>query len=442
MAKANAVPHRGRGLALAVAGLVAAALWGSNCVSSSERTTALERAGSVDLALSLSPVATVASVAYQITGNGITPISGSIDVSDPSATISILLSGIPVGTGYLVTLSATSTDGRTTCLGSATFDIVANQTSAATVTLTCTTRDDTGTVIVNGTINNCPVITSLTVSPVSAPLGGLINLQSAAIDADVGTALTFAWTATAGGSFANASASNTTYTCTPAGSHLLRLTVTDGQCPKFLEVAVSCGSGGPGIGGVSGTGGTPPGTGGISGTGGTPPGTGGISGTGGTPPGTGGTSGAGIPVWPGNATQMVAEDHGGGINPMIPPGSTCMDSGKGVFTLVMATKQLTWHVCRRVDETSSSSPFQIFDGSRTLTTTQFNRVITALQGVVTTSKTDCGSGRPTLTLTATTPPAVTTSFLDSFYACQAASMGMTAVDMIEPVFVLVRLFGR
>src|ERR1051325_4456174 len=65
--------------------------------------------GAIGLAVTLSPGVTLNTVAYRITGNGITPITGNIDVSASSATVSLLVGGIPAGNGYLLELTGTST---------------------------------------------------------------------------------------------------------------------------------------------------------------------------------------------------------------------------------------------------------------------------------------------------------------------------------------------
>ena len=196
--------------------------------------------GSIGLAIQLAGGATVNTVSYEITGNGITPIRGSIPVSDPGATVSVLVNGIPAGTGYRVDLTATSTDGRTTCAGSATFNVVAAQTTAVAVVLQCRGPGaGTGSASITGTFNNCPFLTSYSASPLSVSTGGTINVSAAASDLDPGAALTYAWTAT-GGSFAAAGTASTTYGCSAAGSQTLTIRVSDGSCDDSATIAVSC----------------------------------------------------------------------------------------------------------------------------------------------------------------------------------------------------------
>jgi hypothetical protein len=223
--------------------LTAAALFTSaafvNCSSTKNTTTAAADVGSVGLAVKLSTGVNVDKVDYKVSGNGITPVTGSIVVSDPGATVSVLVNGLPAGTGYLVELTAVSTDGKTTCGGSSTFDIIANQSSSVTVALQCKTPKTTGSVVVGGTFNNCPALTSFSASPLAVAVGGIITVGSAASDLDPGTMLTFAWTATAG-TFAAPTSASTTYTCAVGGSQTLTITVSDGKCTDSATVPVTC----------------------------------------------------------------------------------------------------------------------------------------------------------------------------------------------------------
>jgi hypothetical protein len=346
-----------RAMLLAAAALIASAAVAS-CSKSKDNGVAAENTGAVDLALTLAPGIIVNSVSYEITGGGITPITGSVNVSDPGATISLLISGIPAGTGYLIKLSATSTTGAVTCAGEAPFAIVANSTTAVTVGLQCSGAGTTGSVSVTAGVNNCPVIGAFTVSPISIGVGGTISLASTASDAD-GSALTYAWTSSGAGTFGSPTSANTTFVCSPAGSQTLTLTVTDGSCPKTKTVIVSCVGAGGGTGGVSGTGGAPAGTGGApAGTGGAPAGTGGApAGTGGAPAGTGGAPAGtgGAPAGTGGApagTGGMPAGTGGmpGTGGSTPPvdstacdacvAANCADDGPGCSSLTGAKAAL------------------------------------------------------------------------------------------------------
>ena len=125
--------------------------------------------GSVQLALQAAPGVTVNTFSYAITGPK--SYSGSIDVSS-SSTVSTVIGGIAIGSGYSLTLTGTSTDGQTNCSGgSATFSVAAHATTSVSVAIDCHGTAKTGSVLVNGTINVCPAIDS-----VSAP--GMAVLSS------------------------------------------------------------------------------------------------------------------------------------------------------------------------------------------------------------------------------------------------------------------------
>lgn len=136
----------------------------AGCKSGSGSTKPGQATGSVSLALALSPGVSIASVSWVIVGPAGFTRTGSIDVSS-SQTLSTLIGGIPVGTGYQITATATASDGTTTCAGNATFNIMAGATSQANLHLTCNAPGRTGSVLINGTINVCPVIDGVTASP-------------------------------------------------------------------------------------------------------------------------------------------------------------------------------------------------------------------------------------------------------------------------------------
>ena len=90
-----------------------------------------EAVGSVGLALQLGPGQTLNTVAYTITGPNNFTKTGTLDVSH-SNTVSGTIGGIPAGNGYTIALNGTTTNGGTTCLGSAMFNIAAAQTTMVT----------------------------------------------------------------------------------------------------------------------------------------------------------------------------------------------------------------------------------------------------------------------------------------------------------------------
>ena len=199
--------------------------------------------GMVTVALVIPSGAAINSVAFTITGPGSFSRTGTIDVSH-SSTISASVGSIPAGGPYTVNLTATATDGQTTCGGMQTFNIAAGMTTPVTVHVLCHEPARTGSVLVTGGVNVCPVIDGISSSPSEVVVGSSIALAAAAHDADSApAALTYAWTAPSG-SFASAVGQTTSFTCTQAGTVSISLTVSDGDsspgCPHTHAVPVIC----------------------------------------------------------------------------------------------------------------------------------------------------------------------------------------------------------
>jgi hypothetical protein len=89
-------------------------------------------------------------------------------------------------------------------------------------------------------INICPGIDSMDVSPLETRVGTTITLHSSASDIDnAPQPLTYSWTAT-GGSIDTPDQPSAVFTCTTAGAFTLTLTITDGDCPDSRTVPVTC----------------------------------------------------------------------------------------------------------------------------------------------------------------------------------------------------------
>src|SRR5450432_574310 len=190
--------------------------------------------GAVKMSLDVAGGGTLSSVAYLVSGPASFSKTGSIDVSH-SATIAAAISPLPAGTGFSIALSATSTDGGTMFIGSASFDVVAHQTTSVLVHLLCRQPTTNGTISFNGALNVCPLIDSLGASPAEVFVGGSIALAGQAHDTDMAPSpLAYQWV-TSSGALSNAAAQNPTFTCSAAGLVTVTLTVTDGDsgagCP-------------------------------------------------------------------------------------------------------------------------------------------------------------------------------------------------------------------
>jgi hypothetical protein len=200
-----------------------------------------EETGSVGLALQLAPGVNVSSASYSVTGpNGYTT-SGTVAVGSNS-NIPVVLSGLPVGAGYILSVSAIASDGVTTCTGSTSFDVQQSATSTIIVHLVCGVPA-TGSANLDGTLNVCPVLDSLGASPGEVLIGGSIALDALAHDADNGPApLTYSWTVD--GAPLSGSVASRLFTCNQPGTFEITLTVSDGSpdptCADKLSVSVTC----------------------------------------------------------------------------------------------------------------------------------------------------------------------------------------------------------
>ena len=210
--------------------------------------------GSVGLALTLPGGAVVNTVTYTITGGTppISPINGSIDVSAPGITVATaLVSGLPAG-AYSVTMNATASDGQT-CTGTAPFTVVAAQTAMANVILQCSRIRNNGSVVINGRLDQCPFITSLSATALQAPVGGSITVGVSATELDPGDTISYTWTnsAPAIGTLAPTNAATGTFTCNAAGSAVLSIAVSDGVCGDALTnaIPITCTASATGTGG-------------------------------------------------------------------------------------------------------------------------------------------------------------------------------------------------
>jgi len=199
----------------------------SGCSSEPLRNMGAEQLGSLGLNLDVGSGVTLSSVSYVITGNGLNK-TGSIDVSG-AATINGTIGGIPAGSGYTITLTATSTDGATSFTGSAGFNVIAGKTTAVTIHLKGVAASGNGSVTVNGTLNVAPVIDEVSVTPINVFVGSSITLKGVAKDVDEGPLpLSYYWSTT-GGIIDHPIAPSATLSSATPGTFTVTLTVSDGE---------------------------------------------------------------------------------------------------------------------------------------------------------------------------------------------------------------------
>ena len=216
----------------------------AGCSGSSPASTGHsdEHAGDVSLALQVGS-SPLTSARYTIIGPASFSRSGTIDVSQ-STKLSVTVAGIPAGTGYSVTLSASTPDASITCNGSASFAVTARETTPVTVAVTCKEKAKTGSVSINGTVNICPVADGIMANPSALSVGGSAVVAGLAHDTDAApVALGYNWTASSG-TLSSATDSNPTFTCTAPGTATLTLTVSDGDvtvgCADTLSTSIEC----------------------------------------------------------------------------------------------------------------------------------------------------------------------------------------------------------
>ena len=209
--------------------------------------------GSARLNLNIHGV-NVDRVEYTISGSDFSDIVGTLPVVDNrQPPVWALITNIPAGTNRTITLRAYDPSGNVICEGSATVDVIEDQTVKVTIQLDCgtTPEDHRGDVEVDGDFNVisqnlCPVLHSTYVGPEQVASGGSVDVEVVAGDGvpgdPEGGALTYAWSATSG-SFADPTASHTTYTCDVDGTQAVSVTVSDGDpaCDQTVTLEVTCG---------------------------------------------------------------------------------------------------------------------------------------------------------------------------------------------------------
>jgi acid phosphatase len=213
----------------------------AGCATEAIESAQPENTGQVGLDLQLAPGLQLTTVTYTITGPSGFSRMGTIDVTH-SSTVSAIISGIPFGAGYHIAIRGTTVDGTTACMGSAAFDIDGPATKSVPLHATCEVQPDTGSILVNGTLNVCPRIRGIDASPAEVAFGGTITLQATATDVDhAPSPLTFQWTTTSG-TLGGAATTSPTLTCTKVGLVTITLAASDGDaaCSSSRSVDVVC----------------------------------------------------------------------------------------------------------------------------------------------------------------------------------------------------------
>lgn len=172
----------------------------------------------------LSGTGALGAVTFHISGNGINPIDGTLNVGASTS-----VGGLPAGTGYSIEATANSTDGKTTCSGNATFAIVAGGETNLALTLQCKSTVGSGTVRITGAFDNCPAVTAIGSDRTSAAIGETVGVFSSYSDLD-GDPVCFSWRQDPiVGEFTQPGQKNTGFVCRAVGLTTLTLNVGDSR---------------------------------------------------------------------------------------------------------------------------------------------------------------------------------------------------------------------
>ena len=174
----------GRAVVAAIV-LAGAASYGCSSDPADSSGEQSESSGSVGLALEVTDDVTLDAVSYTISGPAAYTKSGSINVKN-SASLSLFIDGIPAGLGYNIALTANGVDGKSSCAGNADFNVAAGSLSNVSVKLQCKLAPRKGSIMVNGSLNVCPVVEALEANPAEVAVGNSIELTAIGSDADSG----------------------------------------------------------------------------------------------------------------------------------------------------------------------------------------------------------------------------------------------------------------
>lgn len=155
-------------------------------------------------------------------------LSGSENVSDPDATLSLTLNLAPAR-GDVLEITATTGTGSSCSGTSQPFDVVPGAPTFVNLVLRCGGPGAAGA-------DHCPAVSVAPPAPAAgtAP-SGIVTLTVTGSDPDPADVLSYAWSASAG-TFADAAEASTYYVCTTAGAETLVLTVDDHHQPSPCQV--------------------------------------------------------------------------------------------------------------------------------------------------------------------------------------------------------------
>jgi len=177
----------------------------------------------------------VQSASYTLDDMIDAPSTGVMGGAQPAQQLVELVAHVPASDQYVLSVQAESADGQTGCMGSAPVTVMNDATTRVQVALKCG-----GHVLVGiGVSCDATPLVDFLVSPLSTTVGDYVVGEAASARPD-GGALTFAWSGSPG-VFADAGASQTTFTCTQPGPVTIKLQVQDDElCKQNYSTTVTC----------------------------------------------------------------------------------------------------------------------------------------------------------------------------------------------------------
>ncbi len=182
------------------------------------------------IALVLHGGSTLRSISYTVfSSDNVALVAGVASVTDPNVALSVDLM-VPPGRGDVVTMSAITETGAPCGGTSAPFDVVAGRAAEVSMTLVCTSE--------NVGADHCPTVQSWTATPDGpSTTPTKVGLSATATDSDPGDILSFGWSAAAG-TFSEAAASATVYSCGAEAAPTVTLTIDDNHAPSSCSTIV------------------------------------------------------------------------------------------------------------------------------------------------------------------------------------------------------------
>ncbi len=225
-----------------ILGLVTVGVFGCALNTDTSHTRShTEDLGVVGLAIALAPGLDISTLSYSVQVPGLDPIQGTLPIA-ADGTFRGQIDDVPAAEGVRVLLSASGASGAT-CSGEGTITVRAGEIASLMIGLQCRVPvstpppPTTGSISIQGNVDVCPRL--IAASATAGTAANTSAITATAEDAD-GDSLRFAWSANAG-SFADAAAASTSFTCAAAGDAMLTVTVDDGRgCTDSKALIVKC----------------------------------------------------------------------------------------------------------------------------------------------------------------------------------------------------------